>query len=323
MRNCRLACLSALLLCSARAFHDCVQPARGRRLPPGFGGEVATAPPPANCSGGLCVGMHNGPHEGGSAAYPVGDAATGFTSVYSTMTVPALPRKSDGICYYIWTDIFFGDMSQGRMNQFVPQLILGNALDGSSGAPAYKPHWGEHKTWQFGAHYFFETASNASASAALDGHAAYGEMFGAAAGETLFTSFRQSAGARDGVDGPVWTLQMGVVGDASRLSTVVAAQPYMGLGAAWDEPTTSWAELNYTNMCVNACWELYGADDRDHLPSSGSAYDVRIERPAGHASFPWVTQWDEDEGAGKSCASSAIKESHNDTVQRVQWDISL
>jgi hypothetical protein len=47
---------------------------------------------------------------------------------------------------YIWTDIFFGDMSYGRMNQFVPQLILGNALDGSSGAPAYKPKWGEHKT---------------------------------------------------------------------------------------------------------------------------------------------------------------------------------
>ena len=58
--------------------------------------------------------------------------------------------RIDGICYYIWTDIFFGDMSNGRMNQFVPQLILGNALDGSSGAPAYKPKWGEHKSYSFG-----------------------------------------------------------------------------------------------------------------------------------------------------------------------------
>ena len=86
---------------TAAAFHDCVQPALGRRLPPGFGG----APSPANCSGGLCVGMHNGPHEGGAAAYPVGDATTGYTSVYSTMTVPTLPAKMDGICYYIWTDV--------------------------------------------------------------------------------------------------------------------------------------------------------------------------------------------------------------------------
>ena len=90
------------------------------------------------------------------------------------MTVPAYPEKLDGICYYIWTDIFFGDMSLGRMNQFVPQLILGNALDGSSGAPDFKPKWGEHKTYSFGAHYFFETFNETSNSTV--GHAAYGEM---------------------------------------------------------------------------------------------------------------------------------------------------
>jgi hypothetical protein len=105
------------------------------------------------------VGMHGGPHEGGPASYPVGDAESGFTSVSSTMTVPEMPAKLDGICYYIWTDIFFGDMSNGRMNQFVPQLILGNALDGSSGPPLYKPHFGEHRSYQFGAHYFFEVVN--------------------------------------------------------------------------------------------------------------------------------------------------------------------
>lgn len=82
--------------------------------------------------------------------------------------------RLDGICYYIWTDIFFGDMSNGRMNQFVPQLILGNALDGSSGAPAFKPKWGMHTKWSFGAHYFFETYDASSNSTV--GHAAYGEM---------------------------------------------------------------------------------------------------------------------------------------------------
>jgi hypothetical protein len=34
-------------------------------------------------------------------------------------------------------------------------------------------------------------------------------------------------------------------------------------------------------------------------------------------------QWAEDEGAGKSCAGSAIRESHNDTTQLVHWDITM
>ena len=61
--------------------------------------------------------MHNGPHEGGPSSYPVGNAKDGYTWVSATMTVPKMPEKLDGICYYIWTDIFFGDMSYGRMNQ--------------------------------------------------------------------------------------------------------------------------------------------------------------------------------------------------------------
>ena len=111
-RSCLLLALVVSGSC-VHSFHDCIQPAKGHRLPPNFAGDLY-APPPANCSGGLCVGMHGGPHEGGPASYPVGSAATGFTRVSSTMTVPELPQKLDGICYYIWTDIFFGDMSQGR-----------------------------------------------------------------------------------------------------------------------------------------------------------------------------------------------------------------
>ncbi len=100
--------------------------------------------------------MHNGPHEGGSVSYPRGSAELGYTQLYSTMTVPAMPKKRNGITYYIWTDIFFGDVGFGRMNQIVPQLVLGVALDGSSGPPSYTPHFGTHLTWMFGAYYFFE-----------------------------------------------------------------------------------------------------------------------------------------------------------------------
>lgn len=53
----------------------------------------------------------------GPASYPVGTPESGFTRVSSTMTVPQYPKKLDGITYYIWTDIFFGDMGLGVMNQ--------------------------------------------------------------------------------------------------------------------------------------------------------------------------------------------------------------
>ena len=294
-------------------FHDCVQtpPVVGRRRPPGAAPAANDAP----CSGGLCVGMHDGPHEGGPASYPVGDAATGFTTVSSTMTVPAMPEELDGITYYIWTDIFFGDMSLGRMNQFVPQLLLGSVLDASTGAPLYAPSWHTHHNWTFGAHYFFET-HNATTNA-TDAHAAYGPLFPASPGETLVTTFA----ARAGADGPAWTLTMAAAGDASRVSTLVVERPYMGLGAGWPTPTTSWAEENYTRLCVNACWELYGADDRAHEPGSGARYDIAVAQGSAGA-FEWVEQWDEDEGGG-ACPTSTIAESHNDTVQHVLWDISL
>jgi len=311
-----LNCAFNVALC-ADAFHDCIQPTKrfGHRLPPGV--SFQAAPDNSVCQGGLCVGMHNGPHEGGPSSYPVGTKSTGYTTVSSTMTVPDYPKTTQGICYYIWTDIFFGDMSQGVMNQFVPQLILGNALDGSSGPPLYKPKWGQHDTWKFGAHYFFEVLN--ATSGKRDSHAAYGDLFNTTPGELLFTSFMANS---DGPHGLSWTLKMGVVGDSSRLSKVQVDQPYMGLGVHWDLPTTSWTELNYTNMCVNSCWELYGANDRDHLPGSGSHYNIKIERPiTAVSSFKWTTKWDEDEGVQKPCPNCTISEYHNDTEQHILWDI--
>lgn len=160
-----------------------------------------------------------------------------------------------------------------------------------------------------------------------DAHAAYGELFPTVSGELLFTRFTQTqqaaATARERagshVAGPVWTLEMGVVGDPERVSTVVVPQPYMGLGAQWPTPTTSWAETNYTNMCINSCWELYGASDRAHLPGSGARYDIQIEQFT--EKFAWVEQWDEDEGGQKACPASHIHEKHNQSVQHVLWDI--
>ena len=319
----------ALAARAALAFHDCIQPkARSVFRRPGAADAVealrrgnraplealrAAAPPPG-CAGGLCVGMHDGPHESGPASYVAGNASSGFTSLYSTMRVPGLPKNLSGICYYLWSDIFMGDMSWGRMNQFVPQLILGDALDGSTGPPNFDPHYGHHSTWAFGAHYFFEIFDGTDVQA----KAAYGDLYPAVEGETLFTSFTASPGPF----GPQWTLEMGVVGDASRTSSVLVQQPYMGLGAKWPVPSVSWSELNFTNICINSCWEIYGGIDADHLPSTGTLYDMRITKgPA--LDYPFVSQWDRDEGA-TSCFADFRAESHTDGPggeQHVFWAI--
>lgn len=195
----------------------------------------------------------------------------------------------------------------------MPQLILGSALDGSSGPPNYDPHYGTHDTWAFGAHYFFEIFDGTQVQA----KAAYGTLYPTVEGETLFTSFTAAAGAPG--EGPVWTLEMGVLGDPTRVSRVVVPQPYMGLGAHWPVPTTRWDELNYTDVCINACWEIYGGVDAAHLPSSGTLYDIRIRRGA-QQTYPWVTQWDRDEG-NSSCFADAIAETHTDEEQHVYWTI--
>lgn len=142
-----------------------------------------------------------------------------------------------------------------------------------------------------------------------------GSFFPATVGEVLYTSFNRSKETG-------WTLTMGAVNDPSRTSTLVVAQPYMGLGKHWPTPSTSWSEANYTNLCINACWELYGAGDREHLPGSGSQYNLFVKQ-GKPKSFPWVAKWDQDEGGNKPCPSSTIAEHHTDVEQHVQWNISL
>jgi len=264
--------------------------------------------------------MKNGPHEGGNSSYPVAWNGVSGTFVQSKMTVPELPKHVDGITYYIWTDVFFGDASLGRMNQFVPQLILGSALDSSSGPPDYEPDWHTHHSWVFGAHYFFETFDNNNPNT-TQAHAAYGDLYPTYAGEILFTTFSITAGG-DGMDtkSPKWTLTMGVVGDSSRISKLVVERPYMGMGVDWDEPTSSWAEPEFDNMCINSCWELYGADDRSHLPSSGSTYELMIRQPEPNL-YEFVS-WEEDEGNG-TCPSCKVMETHDQQFQNVTIEIDV
>ena len=301
----------AVLAAAASAFHDCIESSRARRSATLRRGGAA-------CAGGLCLGMHDGPHEGGPASYPVAWKDGAGTSMYSTMTVPGYPAATDGITYYIWTDSFFGDAGDGRMNQFVPQLLLGSTLDRSSGAPDYAPESGDHETYAFGAHYYFELYNTTTNE--TDSHAAYGDLHPTAPGETLWTSFDLSPGG-DGEDmkSPRWTLRMGVLGDPERTSVLVVDRPYMGLRLG---QTRSWAEPEYARVCINACWELYGADDAAHLPSTGAFYDLRITQPAP-GSYAFLDKWEQDEGGAVCPRTVAVAESHDAQVQHVSWNISV
>lgn len=298
------------------AFHDCYEgltrmKARRRAL---------HAVAPTACNGGICAGLKGGPHESGNVSYPVGWNGESGLYVESLMTVPEPPRLLDGITYYIWTDIFFGDASLGRMNQMVPQLILGNALDGSSGPPSYKPRWGDHSTWSFASHYFFELFNETVNK--TEGHAAYGDFFPVQAGEEIKTKFEILPGG-DGMDekSPMWKLTMEVVGDSSRTSVLEVHRPYMGMGSLWETPTTSWAEDSYRNVCINACWELYGADDSAHMPTSGNTYKLYIEQPELSEPFKFGT-WERDEGNGL-CPNMQIAEHNDGRVQTVAIEVGI
>ena len=68
-------------------------------------------------------------------------------------------------------------------------------------------------------------------------------------------------------------------------------------------------------------WELYGAVDREHSPSTGSKYSLELTRSTPF--FDWAAQWDVDEGRNTSCADAGhIRETHDALMQRVDWEIS-
>ena len=274
---------------------------------------------------------HLYPHEGGNASYPVAWNGKSATFINVTMTVPNLPHKTTNITYYIWTDIFFGDGLYGRMNQFVPQLLLGDVLDSSTGPPYYKPKFHHHDTWVFGSHYFWELYNTTTTK--TTSHAAYGQLFPTWPGEVLYTSFELKVANNNNKEkgmvthSPKWILTMGVVGDDSRVSELVISQPYMGMGSDWEhQPSTSWLEEPYHNMCINSCWELYGATDNDHLPTSGSRYEITIHQPTtnnnNNTFFNFISSWEQDEGNG-ICPSCTVQESHTNQDQSIIIDIDV
>jgi len=217
----------------------------------------------AQCRGGFCSNMHH---------YPVNG-----TYHYAEFNVPKLPM-SVGPTFFIYYNIDWQDPgpkgSDARMNQFVPQLMLGTPLDSSSGPPFYKPIWHVRKTWVFGAQYFFEifnqTANKKQAKAAT------GQTYPCVSGEQIFTEFYLS-------EDWIWTLNMGVVGDPSRLSTVVVEKPFMGLLPP--SQTKSWSELVYAKAWSNTCWEFKGHLSSENYPQSDQRTSLTLRNSV--EIIPW------------------------------------
>ena len=142
--------------------------------------------------------------------------------------------------------------------------------------------------------------------------AAAGDLFTTVEGETLWTSFTLSGDY-------VWTLGMGVVGDAARTSTVVAPTPFMGL--LEKSITKSWAESAYDHVHVNGCWELYGVDTPHAFPSTGSdmGWTTIANAPGAIA---WATNWTNIEVPTCAGAPTAtFSEAHSPVAQIVNWTI--
>jgi hypothetical protein len=291
------------------ALHEARAAARG-------GGRSAPQPPlaaraAATCGGHLCSGY---------AEYPVADDGLGPTRFSARFTVPGLPlapTPSDpDFCHYIYFNIFFPNYAPpgAVYNQFVPQLMLGNALSGSSGAPGYAPSWGNFSSYVFQAQYFFallDAATNATVF-----KAATGPTFPAAPGEDLWTAMDLDTSTPSWA----WTLRMGVVGDAARTSTLAVPAPFMGLLAP---ATASWREAAYSQVHVNSCLELYGLASPGGWPSTGSAFDMRVTAGAPGA-IAWATNFSNGSTI-PNCSGAPSRhgttEAHSAAQQNITWAV--
>ena len=202
-------------------------------------------------------------------------------------------------------------MPRAVYNQFVPQLVLGNALTGSSGPPDFLPSWGNYTSWSFSAQYFFEVLD--AATNAPSPRAATGAIHPVAAGETLWTRMAYDAPSAS------WALSMGVLGDASRSSAVAAPAPFMGLLAPG---TASWEEPAYERVHVNSCWELYGVNARRDWPASGSDFAMRVRAPVPNG-VPWSANWSNGEAIDCPGAPTrnTIAEAHDALEQNITWKV--
>lgn len=110
---------------------------------------------------------------------------------------------------------------------------------------------------------------------------------------------------------------MGVKGDPSRLSTVVADKPFMGLLP--ENQTKSWSEDVYNRSWCNTCWELYGIGSADNYPESDQRTTINIKNPEPGA-IKWG-KWSTRQATCPGAPVSSVSTTNTSTEQTIIWDV--
>ncbi|CAB9496806.1 expressed unknown protein [Seminavis robusta] len=308
----------------------------GMRRPQGQSNEFTVASPKewsessdarkkeCNHEAHLCVGPS---HD----HYPLGhEPGVLFTARFR---VPPLPKSynSQTMTYYDYFNIFWRQQPKGGfMNQFVPQLMLGNVLANSSNYPDYEPKWLVLDEWHIGAQYFFALPCNTTSEVAPSDQnasvkrkpcwkpkAATGKLIPVKPGELVETTFTLVQVTN--VDDWEWHLQMGVVGaHPNRWSLVVSRVPFMGL-----VKNTKWQDDNYQNVTVGSCLENYNMYVANNYPSTWQI-SMDVIAPAGESRR---VSWDDWRLAGDEHCSwqpkTTLASVDGSSWQRVIWNATL
>lgn len=253
-------------------------------------------------------------HESGGC-YP---ARPGLSYV-ARAVVPPLPptfRPEQATVYYYLnlvmpddgnSDVTNSTTGYGFMNQFVPQLELGEALCGSTGAAGGYASGScaivdPLRHWVIQSQYFFGVLNSSGlpdpAGVGWTPHAVTGETVPVFPGEIVVTNFTQMANG-------TWLLQLAVdeaaspggrvPGRGSTRSVVQVDHPYMN-------PEFSWLHPDFNHTLAGACNEVYNL-----LPGRPGDVPRPLElnvtiSGAGAGRPAWMSDWQVNEGLPQ-CAS--------------------
>ena len=274
--------------------------------------------------------------------YPLGHSPG--TLFASRFVVPDLPKEHDSSAttYYDYFNIFWRETPEhGYMNQFVPQLMLGNALAHSTNFPDYNPIWMKMDEWHIGAQYFFALTCNhtearkhsSDAPSYFSKHepcwipkAATGKLIKVEPGELIETTFKliQVSGSNDWE----WHLRIGVVGaHPTRWSLVVVREPFMGFIPQKNGKSTSWQDDIYKNVTVGSCLENYGMKtSRNYPPTWEIIMDIIVNEKQWQPSMDNF-YWDNWKVlGGPKCPwlpQSTLSLVEGPAWQRVKWNATI
>lgn len=212
---------------------------------------------------------------------------------YSSFVVPELPVVFDAKkkCYYDYLNIFWrGNPPGGYMNQFVPQLMLGNALANSTNYPDFKPHWLQLGSWHVGAQYFMGLCPDGKSTdckADWIARAATGELIPVEPGERIETMFRLVPSRKN----LVWELSIGVQNQPERTSVLVVDKPFMGLLSRISaREARDWSDELYDLVYVGSCLENYGMEQRENFPTTWEM-EIGVSAPTQTPMKGWQHEW--------------------------------